>query len=92
MNIIYYRNAYKAYVGVGKTNHSEIRSQDYYRVDHWKIYDGFSLNMINDIALIHTSEPIEFNDKVQPIPLNNEDLEDGAEGVVTGWGDTEVNY
>lgn len=40
----------------------------------------------NDIALIRTTEKIIFNDKVQPIALPKDDVADGKEVIVSGWG------
>lgn len=40
----------------------------------------------NDVAVIRVQGTIEFNDRVQPIELGNEEIEDGEEVILTGWG------
>lgn len=41
----------------------------------------------NDIALIRVKGSIQFNDKVQPIEYSSEEVPDGTEVELTGWGD-----
>ncbi|XP_075979210.1 transmembrane protease serine 9-like [Anticarsia gemmatalis] len=50
-----------------------------------------SLTYDNDVAVMKTATPIEFNDVTQPIrlPNNNRPLEDGSIITVSGWGQTE---
>lgn len=45
----------------------------------------------NDIALLQTKRPIEFNNFVQPIQLNTEEIAANAQAVVSGWGNDEVS-
>jgi len=44
----------------------------------------------NDICLLRMSEPLDFNDWVQPIglPLQGQETEAGTECTATGWGST----
>ncbi|XP_022119534.2 chymotrypsin-2-like [Pieris rapae] len=42
--------------------------------------------LINDIALLQVSKPMEFGDKVQAIDLPEKDTETGANVMVSGWG------
>ncbi|CAH3905670.1 chymotrypsin-2-like [Pieris brassicae] len=42
--------------------------------------------LINDIALLQVSKPMEFGDKVQAIALPEKDTETGANVMVSGWG------
>lgn len=47
-----------------------------------------------DFSLLELSEPLQFNDKVQPVALPEEDLEvpDGSMCEISGWGkDQEKN-
>lgn len=44
----------------------------------------------NDIALIRVRQPIQFNDRVQPVPMSAEVVPENATLVVTGWGSLEV--
>ncbi|CAD6994330.1 chymotrypsin-1 [Ceratitis capitata] len=44
----------------------------------------------NDIALIHLNSSIVFNEKTQPITLPTEQMTDGDEVILTGWGSTEL--
>lgn len=39
-----------------------------------------------DIALVRVEGTIEFNDRVQPIDLSTEEIQDGEEVTLTGWG------
>lgn len=41
----------------------------------------------NDIALVKVASPIQFNDKVQPIPMETEYVDAGIEAILCGWGD-----
>lgn len=45
----------------------------------------------SDIALIRVKGEIEFNDRVQSIPLSSEEFSDGVEALLTGWGRVEVS-
>ncbi|CAF4824110.1 unnamed protein product [Pieris macdunnoughi] len=45
--------------------------------------------LINDIALLQVSKPMEFGDKVQAIALPEKDTETGANVMVSGWGLTD---
>lgn len=40
----------------------------------------------HDIALIRLQEPIEFNEKVQPIKISSKEVKAGENLKVTGWG------
>ncbi|XP_045487739.1 chymotrypsin-1-like [Pieris rapae] len=40
----------------------------------------------NDIAVISTKEAIEFNEKVQPLPLPTQDIKAGLSCLLSGWG------
>ncbi|KAF2895636.1 hypothetical protein ILUMI_10546 [Ignelater luminosus] len=53
-----------------------------------KVHEGWdSWQIINDVALIHLSEPLELNDQVQPIDLyGGSDTLDGQQATVSGWG------
>ncbi|XP_041972085.1 transmembrane protease serine 9-like [Aricia agestis] len=40
----------------------------------------------HDIAIVFTDEDIQFSDRVQPIELNDEPVQEGEELLVSGWG------
>lgn len=42
----------------------------------------------NDIALIKTTTPIQFNNNTQPIPLNEDNIPAGETLTLSGWGRT----
>ncbi|XP_068153441.1 chymotrypsin-2 [Drosophila tropicalis] len=42
----------------------------------------------NDIAMLVLTEPIEWNERTQPIALPTEPMLPGAEVILTGWGST----
>uniref|UniRef100_A0A034WLT4 Chymotrypsin-1 n=1 Tax=Bactrocera dorsalis TaxID=27457 RepID=A0A034WLT4_BACDO len=44
----------------------------------------------NDIALIRLNSSIVFNDRTQPIALPTEQMKEGDEVILTGWGSTEL--
>uniref|UniRef100_T1H5L5 Peptidase S1 domain-containing protein n=1 Tax=Megaselia scalaris TaxID=36166 RepID=T1H5L5_MEGSC len=46
---------------------------------HW-------IDMLNDLALLKLSTPLNFTNKVQPIPLNTEELPADSDIVISGWG------
>ncbi|XP_001607871.2 chymotrypsin-2 [Nasonia vitripennis] len=65
---------------------SEQAFKSEYIVWHEKYNSGL---FINDVGLIRVDRDIEFNEKVQPIPLPNEDFSKVDYPVVlTGWGRT----
>lgn len=39
-----------------------------------------------DIAVLQVNGSIEFNEKVQPIKLSAEEVPEGSEAQLTGWG------
>lgn len=45
----------------------------------------------NDIAVLRVEGSIEFNDKVKPIELSSEEVPDGSDLQLTGWGRLSVN-
>lgn len=49
-------------------------------------YKGFDY----DFSILELTEPLEFNEQIQPIALPNEDtiVKDGALCLVSGWGNT----
>lgn len=49
-------------------------------------YDSFLIQ--NDIALLKVKGPIAFNDKVQPIAAETEDVGGDEDCVLSGWGRT----
>ena len=71
--------------GTNLLNGGEQQSyQSEYIVWHEK-YDGS--RFINDVALIRIDRDIEFNEKIQPIPLSSEDFtKEDYPVVLTGWG------
>lgn len=46
---------------------------------------------MNDIAIVELEESIRFSDKVRPIELNADTIAGGIEGIVAGYGETNVN-
>lgn len=43
-------------------------------------------------ALLHIKVPIKFNDEVQPLCLNTEEIETQSKATVTGWGWTSEDF
>lgn len=48
-------------------------------------YDPYTIE--NDVALIRLRQPVQFSDKIQPIPLATKDPAPGTTVLVSGWGD-----
>lgn len=48
-------------------------------------------NVHDDIALVKVKNAIDFDDNVKPIRLVEEDLPEGEEVVLSGWGTTTVS-
>ncbi|KAF2881831.1 hypothetical protein ILUMI_24332 [Ignelater luminosus] len=49
-------------------------------------YDNFF--KINDIALLKLKNPIEYTNEIQPVNLETEDVGEGEDVLLTGWGST----
>lgn len=45
-----------------------------------------------DICLVELEESIQFNDKAQPIKIGEEVPEEGAVGIIAGWGSLWVRF
>lgn len=45
----------------------------------------------NNIALIKTTEPIEYSELVAPIALHPKFIDGGIVAITSGWGDTNVS-
>jgi len=67
-------------------------SETVYKVRNFYIHGGYSRPNIgmNDIAIIKLEKPVKMTDKIQRIclPDVNEELSDGTECYITGWGKT----
>lgn len=64
----------------------------YYNIEKFIMHEKYNQpQFANDIALIKLKEPIEFNDRVKPIELGKDEVEDGAELKLTGWGRIRVS-
>lgn len=59
----------------------------YYKVAKLSAHEHYNTpHFAYDIAVIKLQEKIEFNKKVQPIALGKEEVPDGAQVQLTGWG------
>ncbi|XP_031627817.1 trypsin-3-like [Contarinia nasturtii] len=59
----------------------------YYKVARYFAHEQYdSPAFANDIALIKVKDEIEFTEKVKPIELSKDEVPDGAELTLTGWG------
>lgn len=64
-----------------------LKGGKYYNVTKLTPHENYnSPRFAYDIAVIKLQEKIEFNEKVQPIELSNEEVPDGAQVQLTGWG------
>ncbi|XP_045507027.1 vitellin-degrading protease-like [Colias croceus] len=60
-----------------------------YQVGDYVYHSNFTYSRMDcDIGVLWLSQPIEFNERVAPIDLyeQDEEIEDGDETIVTGWG------
>lgn len=67
-----------------------IRGRDEpYNVEKIVYYPGVLLE--NDIALVQTTEPIVFSEKIQPIQIYGNWIEQNANVITAGWGAVDVS-
>ncbi|XP_037038702.1 trypsin-like [Bradysia coprophila] len=57
-------------------------------VDKYEIHERYEMLETCDIGIITLTEPLEFNDKVQPIAFNDNYVPGNVPCIVTGWGYT----
>lgn len=70
-------------VAVG-ANHDEV-----YKVKAIYVHEYYvSSILMNDIALVELTTPINFSSTVQPIQLNRDSIEGGVDGIVVGFDKT----
>lgn len=75
------------------TGTNELRSSNAprYNVSKIIIHERFNVSdYLNDIALIQTQSPIEFNERVQPINFTSKAVWPGTLLQTTGWGTLRV--
>lgn len=48
-------------------------------------YPGSAGPIVRDCAIVKVDRDIQFNDRVQPIPLNGDFIPEGTEVTVSGW-------
>lgn len=59
----------------------------YYKTEKFITHESYNRpSFAYDIAVLKIQGEIEFNDKVQPIALLADEVPDGAELQLTGWG------
>lgn len=61
----------------------------YYKVERYVTHEEYR-RFANDIAVIRVQGKIEFNSRVQAIELSSDEVPDGEEVTLTGWGDLSV--
>ncbi|KAG4071137.1 hypothetical protein HA402_008905 [Bradysia odoriphaga] len=73
---------------------NELRSGGtYYEAERLISHENYNIPKgAYDVALVKVREPIEFNDNVSPIELDDREVPDGAEVQLTGWGNIEAGY
>lgn len=64
----------------------------YYKVEKFIAHNEYNRpQFANDIAVIKLQNTIQFNEKVKPIELMRDEVPDGAELELTGWGRLSVS-
>lgn len=64
----------------------------FYEAERLILHEHFDTpRRANDIALIKVRGSIEFGENVKPIELEDEEVPDGTEVGVTGWGRLQVS-
>ena len=58
----------------------------YYEVDKFIMHENYNGTFAYDVAVIRVKETIKFNDRVKPIELSSEEVQDGTDVIFTGWG------
>lgn len=67
------------------------RGGKYYKVAKLTAHEHYDNPIFAyDIAVIKLQDKLEFDEKVQPIVLNKEKVQDGAQVQLTGWGKLNV--
>lgn len=60
-----------------------------YQAEQIIIHEDFDVDLaLNDISLLQTATPIQFGENIRPIPISNEWIEPGQDGVFAGFGAT----
>lgn len=89
-------NFYYALAGAHRNN---VMNGTEYTIVKWIVHEHyfneispFNATTINDIALVKTISPIQFNDLVAAIPLHHKFINSGVPAVFSGWGRTNVRF
>lgn len=85
------QNASNLIVHAGSTNQTQNNVGQRIQVDQIILHPNFNgVTQGNDVALLHLSESLCFNNSVQPIQLINFVPQVGTIGLITGWGATQT--
>lgn len=65
---------------------------NYYKVKQFVVHEQHNrpVRLANDVATIEVKQPIQFNANVKPIELSREEVPDGVEVQLSGWGSLKV--
>lgn len=76
-------NNFNVLVGTNSLNQGGYR----HLVQDFIMHENYDANMAaNDIGLIRVLIPIQFNDRVQPVPLSPQLVPENVALLVSGWG------
>lgn len=73
-------------VGTNKKNDKSVPDHNIKRIVVHELYDEFTAPFKHDIALIELNQPLQFNDKVKAIALNDTFFEGHVEAMTVGFG------
>ena len=80
--------AYRVVVGSHSTVAVELNEKTF-NVSELIMHEDYNEDtIVNDIALVKLSVPIQYSVHVMPVCLDTEDVQKGADCIITGWGST----
>lgn len=73
-------------VGTNTKNDKSVADHNIKRIIVHELYDEFTAPFKHDIALIELNEPLQFNDKIKAISINDTFFEGHIEAMTVGFG------
>lgn len=68
------------------------RGGTYYKLRSYKVHEKANMpQFANDVGVARVEGLIELNDQVQPIEYSPDEVPDGSDVILTGWGRLSVS-